>query len=332
MLLVLGACLILSSLGLLTLMHTTYVLVCVDLVYLKIILPNIWHICQRSIHPVKLGENRQEHWHSDSGARTCWMWGISALMFLLYLSGAILASNVVFATDKSYERKINQAVGAWCIATKTRIKRLFGVCPVDGNFSSLNSYRAELEVIRSLLYWLHLLFWIFYAPVPSLWKITIWINNTSALGKSNLKTFLTPSQHIGQEFDIFTGILAVREELNLILWHIYVKSHQDNDPNAEPTLDVQLNESCDAHAKLFLHTVNKKWHSRPTAIPPPTVVASLTINSVLVTNNVSTRILDAWSLKLSIVYLQQQQKVVNRNHQHGGLGKPWHYADQDLQV
>ena len=106
------------------------------------------------------------------------------------------------------------------------------------------------------LYWLCLFFRIFHAPAPLSWKIKIWIENTSDLGEVNPRTFITPSQHIGQESDIVTEILAVREELNVTLYPIHVKSHQDNDPNAKPTLGVQLNELCDAHAKLFLHTVD----------------------------------------------------------------------------
>ena len=60
----------------------------------------------------------------------------------------------IFNTKGSCKLKLNSATGSWCISTKNRTIRLFSVFPVNGDFTSINSYYAKLEASRCLLYWL----------------------------------------------------------------------------------------------------------------------------------------------------------------------------------
>ena len=59
---------------------------------------------------------------------------------------------------------------------------------------------------------------------------------------------------------------------------------------------------------LSIDTINGCKDFSYIIIPKPPLAASLTIISVIAANNLSARILDAWSSKLSIAYLQQRLK------------------------
>ena len=64
------------------------------------------------------------------------------------------SSKVVAATDGSYDAFKMQAAGSWTLSTRNRKWRISGTCSVDGDTSTLSSYRAELEAIRSLVFFL----------------------------------------------------------------------------------------------------------------------------------------------------------------------------------
>jgi hypothetical protein len=178
---------------------------------------------------------------------------------------------------------------------------------VDGDLTSLNSFRAELEAIRSLLYWLRLLIKVYSFTRPSDWHVVIWIDNSSALKYSKLDDFFKPNQHIGNESDIINDIFAVKTELQISLRGKHVKSHQTIDRNVRAPLEVQLNEGCDSHADDFLKKSPPKWRSAPTATIPATAKATLIIKNAVITNNYLQRLTDAWSATKMRKYLQDGQ-------------------------
>ena len=93
----------------------------------------------------------------------------------------ISSSNIVFASDGSHHRRFRRATGSWVISSQNGKLRCYRVSPVDGDLSSLNYFRAELEAISSLLYWLRLLLKVFSITRPSDWHVVIWIDNSSTL-------------------------------------------------------------------------------------------------------------------------------------------------------
>ena len=129
----------------------------------------------------------------------------------------ITSSNIVFASDGFHHRRLRRATGSWVIRSKNGKLRSYGVSPVDGDLNSLNSFRAELEAIRSLLYWMHLLIKVYSITHPSDWHVVIWIDNSSALKYSKLDEFFKPNQHIGNESDIINDIFAVKKGLQISL-------------------------------------------------------------------------------------------------------------------
>ena len=129
---------------------------------------------------------------------------------------------------------------------------------MDGDLTSLNSFRAELESIHSLLYWLRLLIKVYSLTRPSDWHVVVYIDNSSALKWSKLDEFFKPTQHIGNESDIINDMFAVKTELQISLRGTHVKSHQTLDRNVRAPLEVQLNEGCDGHADDFLNKLTPK--------------------------------------------------------------------------
>jgi hypothetical protein len=127
----------------------------------------------------------------------------------------LTSSNTVFASDGSHHRRLQRATGSWVISSKNGKLRCYGVSPVDGDLSSLNDFRTELEAIRSLLYWLRLLIKVYSITRPSDWHVFIWIDNSSALKYSKLDDFFKPNQHIGNGSDIINDIFAVKTELQI---------------------------------------------------------------------------------------------------------------------
>ena len=154
----------------------------------------------------------------------------------------ISLSNIIFASNGSHHRRLRRATGSWVISTKNGKLRSYGVSPIDGDLNSLNSFRIEIESIRSLLYWLRLLIKVYEITRPSDWHIVIWINNSSALKYSKLDDFFKPNQHIGNESDIIHDIFAVKNELQISLRGKHVKSHQTLDRNVRAQLEDQLNK------------------------------------------------------------------------------------------
>ena len=88
---------------------------------------------------------------------------------------------------------------------------------MDGDLNSLNYFRAEIEAIHSLLYWLRLLLKVFFFTRPINWHFVIWIDNSSALKYSKLDDFFKPNQHISNESDIINDIFAINTELYISL-------------------------------------------------------------------------------------------------------------------
>ena len=74
---------------------------------------------------------------------------------------------------------------------------------------------------------LRLLLWTHQLRPPNNWRVTIWIDNTSALDKIGLEEIITTTLHLGPETDTISDILAVKKEIGLTLDGEHVKSHQD---------------------------------------------------------------------------------------------------------
>jgi hypothetical protein len=195
------------------------------------------------------------------------------------------------------------------ISSKNGKLRSYGVNPVDGDLQSLNSFRAELEAIRSPLYWLRLLIKVFSFTFPSEWYVVIWIDNSSALKYSKLDDFFKPNQHIGNESNIINDIFAVKNKLQISLRGKHVKGHQTLERNVRAPLEVQLNEGCDGHADDFLKHSPAQWHSVSTASIPATAKATLIIKGAVITNNYLKRLTDAWSTIKMRTYISRREKA-----------------------
>ena len=177
----------------------------------------------------------------------------------------------------------------------------------DGDLSTMDSFRAELEAVRSLIYVLRMIIHTHSITLPASWSIEIWIDNTSALRYASMERLFKPGLHIGPESDIISDIIAIRTQLNLTLRGSHVHSHQNLKPGDPVPLEVQLNVGCDKYAGDFRNIADRRWHTRPTATSPPSAPASLTISNRLVTNNYQTRILDAYSSTAVRAYLLSRQ-------------------------
>ena len=226
---------------------------------------------------------------------------------LLSLIPKIFSQQVLFATDGSFDPHLQRATGSWCIASKDGTRRAFGSCPVDGDLSTLDSFRAELEAVRCLIYVIRMIIHTHNITIPEDWSIEIWIDNTSALRYSCMEKLFKPGLHLGPESDIISDIITIRTELNLTLRGNHVHSHQNLKPGDPVPLEVQLNEGCDKHAGLFRKNADRRWRTRPTATSPPSALAALSIDNKLVTNNYRTRLIEAYSSIAVRKYLLQRQ-------------------------
>ena len=184
------------------------------------------------------------------------------LLKLQELLPHISSSNIVFASDGSHHRRFRRATCCWVISSKSGKVQCYGVSLVDGDLSSLNSFRAELEATRSLLYWLRLLLNVFSFTRPRDWHVVIWIDNSSALKYSKLDDFFKTNKHISNESDIINEIFSIKTDLHISLRGKHVKRHQTPERNVRAPLEVQLNEGCDGHAEDFLKT------HQPNGTPP----------------------------------------------------------------
>jgi hypothetical protein len=126
---------------------------------------------------------------------------------LAVLIPKIFTQQVLFATDGSFDPHLRRATGSWCIASKDEGHRAFGSCPVDGDLSTLDSFRAELEAVRSLIYVLRMIIHTHSITLPESWSIEIWIDNTSALRYASMEKLFKPGLHVGPESDIISTSL-----------------------------------------------------------------------------------------------------------------------------
>jgi hypothetical protein len=174
---------------------------------------------------------------------------------------------------------------------------------VDSDPKTLDSFRVELEAIRSLVYFLRLIIRTQQLRPPDNWRVKIWIDNASALDKSGLEEIMTPTLHLGPETDIISDILAVKKEIGLTIDGKCVKSHQVLDKDKEVPLEVQLNEDCDENAKDFLRNAVDKWKTRPMVSAQPNAVVTLHIDALVITNHYRDHLKDAWTGKNMCTYI-----------------------------
>ena len=85
-----------------------------------------------------------------------------------------------------------------------------GVCPVDGDLETLDSYRAELDAIGCLLYYLRFLTRTRQIQPADQWCIKLWVDNKEALDKTLWQKLAIPKQQLCPESDIVADIIAVR--------------------------------------------------------------------------------------------------------------------------
>ena len=137
---------------------------------------------------------------------------------------------VIFDTNGSFDPHLQRATGSLCICLKNRTQPAFGSCPVDGHLSTIDSFRTELEAVRSLIYVLRMSIHTHIITLPASWSIEIWIDNTSALRCASMEKPFKPGLHVGPKSDIISDINAIRTQLNLTLCGNHVHSHQNLKP------------------------------------------------------------------------------------------------------
>ena len=100
--------------------------------------------------------------------------------------------SMVAATDGSFDPHWRQAAGSWILSTRDGRKKLSGACSVDGNPETMDSYRAELEAIRSLVYYMRFLRHT-HPEFTKYIRLTVWIDNVQALNHGTEGSFTTNS-------------------------------------------------------------------------------------------------------------------------------------------
>ena len=106
----------------------------------------------------------------------------------------ITSSNIVFASDGSHHRRLRSATGSWVISSKNGKLRCYGVSPVDVDLTSINYFRAELEAICSLLFWLRLLIKLYSITRPSSMRFITYFPCTFPLPLSIQICYLTSAR------------------------------------------------------------------------------------------------------------------------------------------
>ena len=81
----------------------------------------------------------------------------------------------------------------------------------------MDSFRAELEAVRSLIYVLRMIIHTQSITLPASWSIEIWIDNTSALRYASMERLFKPGLHVGLESDNISDTIDIRTQLNLTL-------------------------------------------------------------------------------------------------------------------
>ena len=130
---------------------------------------------------------------------------------------------------------------------------------------TLDSYRAELDVTRCLLYYLRFLLRTRQIQAVERWCIKLWVDNKQALKKTSWEKLATPKQKLCPESYIFANIIAVRSEIELTFLGYHVHSHQDQNTNTPTPLEVELNEECDETVNHYLQNAQTEWRTLPTA-------------------------------------------------------------------
>ena len=194
---------------------------------------------------------------------------------------------MVAAKDGSYDPHRRSAACSWVLFSRRDETMVSGGCPVDGDFETLDSYRAELEGIRSLAYYLRFLRRTnktFFQPI----QLTIWIDNEQALRHvTNRGQDDSHPDRLLNESDILADIQKVSKEAKIEWNGQHVKSHQEGDPQKMP-LEVRLNEECDRLAKQCLRETSHP--SLNSAQRPPHDRATLRVEGQILTNNLRSRL------------------------------------------
>lgn len=158
---------------------------------------------------------------------------------------------------------------------------------MDGDYEIMDSYRAELEGIRALSYYIRFLRRTqkdFVEPI----RLTIWIDNEQALRNETVEVQGTPfPDKLLNESDIVADIQRVSHDCKIQWNGQHVKSHQEG-ASEEMPLEVRLNEECDRLAKQCLRETRQP--SKDSARRSPTDAATLCVGGRMITNNVRSRL------------------------------------------
>ena len=176
---------------------------------------------------------------------------------------------------------------------------------MDGELESLSSYRAELEAIRSLTYYIRFLRRTvieFTAEV----HLKIWIDNMEALRHGTGDFRCTPRSTVTPEYDLIADIAHVCSSERIRLAGEHVKSHQEE--TTDTPLEVVLNEECDALAKKQVASANGEESTQPSAIMAPSDKAALFLNGQMITNRYKERIQYAVMAPSLIAHLCQRNE------------------------
>jgi hypothetical protein len=168
------------------------------------------------------------------------------------------------ATHGSHGPHLRRATSSWIIPSRDGNLIAKGVCPVDGNLETLDSYQVKLDAIRCLLYYLRFLLSTRQIQPVDPWYIKLWVDNKQALEETSWKKLETPKQQLYPESDIVADIIAVHSEIKLNFLGYHVHSHQDQNTNSPTPPEVELNEICDETEKHYLHNSQPEWRTRPT--------------------------------------------------------------------
>ena len=91
----------------------------------------------------------------------------------------------------------------------------------------MDSFRAELEAVRSLIYVLQMIIHTHSITLPESCSIEIWIENTSALRYASMEMLFKPGLHVGPEADIISDIIAIHTQLKFTLRGSHMHSYHN---------------------------------------------------------------------------------------------------------
>ena len=190
---------------------------------------------------------------------------------------------LIAATDGSLDPHAKRAAGSWVLSDRKGKKQISGVCPVDGDGETLDSYRAELEAIRALVYYIRYL----RRKVGDVAKeieLILWVDNEQALRQgTSVQSDQRLPDNLGNENDIVGDIRRVCTAWRIRLVGKHVKSHQEGKAADKP-VEVRLNDRCDTLAKQQVSTMKRVETTTRPATRPPGDVATLILKDKMVTN------------------------------------------------